>query len=616
MKSLTDAAPKVASRSAKYVVWIVLIAIVLLGIACLIASWIPYSSIYAVLQRQYGAVLIARRLTREFYEQKQHLLRILGCVALVLGGVLFWWRRSLAEMLMAQLSYVRRGWHRSVTRLRFATRHAEASEIFDILAVTAVGLVDRIIFLAQPARFDEAVSYLDYASKPLYLLLSVYTEPENHIFNTLLVHFSTGIFGGRLWAIRLPALCAGILMVPLAYLVGRQLYGRAAAVVGASLVATSSSLLEYSTNGRGYMIVGCCFLLLLLCGALALRKTDPVLFLVVAVATAIGFYAIPIMLFPAGCVLLWIALSVWKRPRKYLRTFWKLALATIVLAGLLTVIFYSPVFVVSGVKAVTANPYVKKIDFASFVTKNETYFRDAWHLWHQDFGSGGTLLAATGFVLSIVLSIRKLNPQRRLIGAILLWCVFALVFFRFAPFPRVWLFLVPIYLLSAATGWVYLGEWVKGDWPAWQQVWRIVAFALLAVLSLRDVHRRTSLDSGETGGCPNAEQAVDFLIQNHIPLQQLIRPAVCNMQMIYYYLPRSGKSLQEIRFLPTLDEKPSANSAPGAATAEPRTHWVFVNWSEGDTLATVLHRENLDGVKVLQKVEFDKGYLAHIELEP
>jgi 4-amino-4-deoxy-L-arabinose transferase-like glycosyltransferase len=615
MKSSTDSSREPVSQRAKYVIYGLLTGALLLGIGCLVASWVPYDSIYEMLQRQYGSVLVARRLSREFYEQKQHLIRIIGFLSLLVGGLVYWRRPLLGRLLTAEMDYLHRGWRRSRMRLRFAARHVEASEIFDVLLVTAVGLIDRIVFLAQPARFDEVVCYLDYASKPLYLLLSVYTEPENHIFNTLLVHFSTGIFGGHLWAIRLPALCAGTLMVPLVYFACRQLYGRLPAIVASSLVATSSVLLEYSTNGRGYMIVGCCFLLLLLCGALIQRKTEPLLFLVLAVAAAVGFYAIPIMLFPAGAIVLWLVFSAWTRRGAYLRPVWKLAAATVLLAGLLTIVLYSPVFVVSGVKAVVANPYVTKLGFRSFVEKNENYLQNTWQLWNRDLPPWATLLVLLGFVLSVVLPFKALNQQRRLIGATCLWCLVALAVFRFAPFPRVWLFLLPLYLLSAATGWIYLGQLLSPRWTGWPRLWRIAAFALLVVFSFRALSRRERLDSGETGACKNAEQVANFLMQNQIPIQQLVRPPVCNMPLVYYYQQKSGRPLQEIRFLPVVDAKPGADGAGAGSGQDATVYWVFVNSSQGDSLGSVLHRDNLEGVTLLSKVDYDGGYLCQIRLE-
>jgi hypothetical protein len=605
------------SSFAKYAVYTFLAAILLLGITCLAASLVPYASIYQMLLRQYGRVLLERRLTQQFYEQKQMLVRLVGCAALVLTGVVYWLRFALAEFLTTTLFYLHRGWQRSLVRARYAIRRADPSEIFDLLAVTVVALIDRLFFLSQPVRFDEAVSYMDYASKPLYLLLSVYTEPENHVLNSVLVHFSTVIFGNHLWSLRLPALCAGTLLVPVAYLACRQLFGRLPAIVAASLVATSSLLILYSTNGRGYTIVGCSFMLLILCGALVLRKSDQVLFLVLAIATAIGFYAIPIMLFPAAAVLLWLALCVWRRPSLYVRSFWRMSAEAVAFAGLLTILLYLPVFIVSGVKAVVANPYVTKLHFTAFLTKNATYFGDTWHLWNQDLPAWGALLVLAGFTLSLALPFRQLSPNRRFVAAICLACLLTLAIFRFAPFPRVWQFLLPVYFFSAAKGWVCLSQRINRGWAGWQTVWRIVAFAILVSLSFHNVSRRNQLDSEETetGACRNAEQVADFLIQNHIPIEQLIRPAVCNMTLLYYYLPKSGRQLQEVRFLPALQPKPNPNAPPAPAAPQGKAYWVFVNSSQGNTLGKVLERDNLDGIKVLSKVEFDSGYLSQIEVE-
>jgi hypothetical protein len=86
------------------------------------------------------------------------------------------------------------------------------------------------------------------------------------------------------------------------------------------------------------------------------------------------------------------------------------------------------------------------------------------------------------------------------------------------------------------------------------------------------------------------------------------------MQMIYYYLPNSGKPLQEIRFLPSLDENLPADVAARTVEQSPRSYWVYVNADHGDTLAGVLHRDNLDGIKVLSKIDYDGGSLWQIEL--
>ena len=124
-------------------------------------------------------------------------------------------------------------------------------------------------------RVDEAMSFIEFASKPLALGVSYYPAPNNHLFHTVLEHLSFVIFGEHEWALRLPAFLAGVLLIPAAYITARIHYGRNSGLIAATLVAVSSTLILYSTNARGYTLV-CLFFLLLLSAAGFLVKTNTV----------------------------------------------------------------------------------------------------------------------------------------------------------------------------------------------------------------------------------------------------------------------------------------------------------------------------------------------------
>ncbi len=82
--------------------------------------------------------------------------------------------------------------------------------------------------------------------------LSNYSYPNNHLFNTLLVHFSIRAFGDTTLALRLSALAAGCLTIPMSWLAGRALYGRLAGILTAGCVAGLPTFIEFSVNARGY----------------------------------------------------------------------------------------------------------------------------------------------------------------------------------------------------------------------------------------------------------------------------------------------------------------------------------------------------------------------------
>ncbi len=61
-------------------------------------------------------------------------------------------------------------------------------------------------------RYDEAMTYVVYASKGLATILVSYTAPNNHILHTVLVHYACALLGPSPWVTRLP--CAGYLGHP------------------------------------------------------------------------------------------------------------------------------------------------------------------------------------------------------------------------------------------------------------------------------------------------------------------------------------------------------------------------------------------------------------------
>ena len=171
-------------------------------------------------------------------------LRVFASVTAILGVLLVAMRRRLllrmCELSGAALEFLqyvrgeaRRQWARE-SRLDIAT----------LLTVTLVALLVRVAFLGQPMRTDEATTFIEFVSKPLVFGLAYYPAPNNHLFYTALAHASFVVFGGQEWAIRLPALLAGVLVVPAAYVVAGMYYGRVAAPIAAPRVAVSSPLIR------------------------------------------------------------------------------------------------------------------------------------------------------------------------------------------------------------------------------------------------------------------------------------------------------------------------------------------------------------------------------------
>ncbi|HSL72294.1 MAG TPA: glycosyltransferase family 39 protein, partial [Longimicrobiales bacterium] len=92
-------------------------------------------------------------------------------------------------------------------------------------------------------------------SKPFYVALSDYSVPNNHLLSTALIRVSYLAFGAEPWVLRLPAMMAGILTIPVSYFAARALFGRSSALLCAALVATVPQLVLYSAAARGYALI-------------------------------------------------------------------------------------------------------------------------------------------------------------------------------------------------------------------------------------------------------------------------------------------------------------------------------------------------------------------------
>ena len=221
-----------------------------------------------------------------------------------------------------------------------------------------IGAVLRMRFLFEPMAFDEADTFISFASKPIYLGLSLYSTPNNHIFHTLLMHIAWRLFGDQEWAIRLPVLLAGILLIPVTYCAGRVLYGKHSALIAAALVTAASPLVSYSVDARGYILVCVFFLLLLIAGQYLLDHDSSPGWLLWALIAAVGFFTIPTMLYAAGTVAVYLVLSSLRMETEMRHRFQAHLGLAVAIAGFVTTLLYLPVLVVSGPNSLFGNAFV------------------------------------------------------------------------------------------------------------------------------------------------------------------------------------------------------------------------------------------------------------------
>lgn len=336
-----------------------------------------------------------------------------------------------------------------------ALRQESKPHLAVLFALVAFGVVVRIWFLSGPMRYDEAFTVVHYASKPLHVGLTDYYT-NNHLFHTFLVRMAYLALGNKPWVVRLPAFFAGALLVPAAYLVGRLFYNKHTGLLAAAVVASSSVLTQYSVSARGYSLICLLFFLLLALSVYLIRTSSKGAWLLFAVLSALGFYTIPIMLYPFGTVAVWLFLSTMLENLRGSRgVLLKRLFVFSLLAGVLTLVLYIPTFTISGFMTVVDHDVYSWFvadTWSSFLENVVVYAEALWEQWNRDapvFVDGALVI---GFFLALLFHGRLSRYRVPPILSAALWLVPVVLFQRTTPPIRIWLFLLPLYAVTACAG--------------------------------------------------------------------------------------------------------------------------------------------------------------------
>jgi hypothetical protein len=512
-------------------------ACVLLGLVVLllvVASFASYATVKHRLDRY--ATDHDANFSRQRFRDVVWQLRALAAVAAVVAGAIAFRRRRLAELVdeLIRCAYAdARAGARSVRR---AIASSPAVHLYALLAVVVGGVVIRVAFLFQPMRYDESGTYVHYASEPLYIGLTTYTAPNNHLLNTALIHVTTAVLGNHPWAIRLPAFIAGCALIPATYGLARLVYGTSAALLAAALVATSSTLIEYSTNARGYMGVALVFVLLLALATYLCRNRSPAAWAAFAVLSALGFFTMPTTLYAFGAAVVWLTILI-ERERRY-DLFRSRLLPAILWTAALTTILYAPVAATSGVHAIVRNPFVTPHTWTYFWSHIPDSLASTFARWHRDQPAPLWFALAICFVVGVVLH-RRIGrlPVPPAVGpAIFIPPV--LVLQHVVPYERVWLFLLPVYFATAAAGVVLvLGALAPRRYAA--HAFAVLAVVLCASLAGEAVASRAVSRSEDTSTFRDAPRVARYLEQHTAPGHRVLVSPPADL-ILEYYLHSAG----------------------------------------------------------------------------
>jgi len=271
------------------------------------------------------------------------------------------------------------------------------------------------------------------------------------------------------------------------------LYGRTAALLAAALVAASSTLVEYSTNARGYTLVALATVIVFLAGARAVERDSVGAWALVVVAGALGLYAVPVMIYPLGGALLWILGSGWVAGRELRPLLARLGVSALV-TSVLTLVLYGPVYAASGVRSVTANEFVEPRTFGALLDRFPGHVSDTVDTWTRDLPLLVAILLGIGLLPGTAATQWVGRFPIPVVATVVAWALPVLAVQRVLPYTRVWTFLVPLAATTTAGfyGWVLeRRRWAARAGPAvavavaasgWPETPIVIAFGIPALL--------------------------------------------------------------------------------------------------------------------------------------
>lgn len=213
-----------------------------------------------------------------------------------------------------------------------------------VFATAAAFLLRLPGHLGSGLWFDEIWTLVDIGRAPLGVVLGTYPGDNHHPLFSLLAWLSLRAFGESAWALRLPAVVFGALSVGMLWLYAARVVRPVEATLATALLATSYHHVWFSQNARGYtallfftlaatyffedLIVGR--------GGRSLLAYASMMALAVYTHLTAVFFALA-HLVAAG---VWWRLDPAQTPER--RASWRLPLAGIGLAAVLSLLLYAP----------------------------------------------------------------------------------------------------------------------------------------------------------------------------------------------------------------------------------------------------------------------------------
>lgn len=416
-------------------------------------------------------------------------------------------------------------------------------------AVVAVGVVLRIrqLLVDRSLWVDEALLAQNILDRDLGGLVEPLGGEQGAPVGYLwLLRMLVVGFGPTASWMRLPSLVAGVVLLPLVWVLARRLLPAPSAVAATAMVAISPGLIRYSVELKQYSLDVALAVALVLLAHVVVERRSPrsVLALTVFGACAVWLSHAAVLVLAGVGLFLFLRALAW-RDAALIRA---VATAGLVWGGVLIVLY------LVSLRDLTENEFLTDYWRSGFPTDPLRPDRQLAWLWSSlvDLlgGVGGHPYAAIA-VVALVVAAGALVARRRTWELVLLLsflpALTAAASLQQYPFRgRLALFTLPFVLIVLAS---LLAQPSRGL--------RVGAAAVLALVSLGPL-RTTLEEASDPTLFPDARSVVEFVAQRHEPHQEILVHKLAVAPFDFYRrvhgLPRAGvvrwRSAERCRAVP------------------------------------------------------------------
>ena len=341
-------------------------------------------------------------------------------------------------------------------------------ESVGLILTIFIGILLRGFYIDQPMRFDESFTFLNYVNKNWGQVFN-YTAPNNHILNTILIKLSTTVWGGHPFVIRLPALIFGISSIPLIYLICRNLGSKG--YIAALILAVHPYLILFSTNARGYSAIVFFTLLFIYISIIFTKNVNKKIIFILALIGSLGLLSLPIMLFPLCGLTLWLVFLLLEDNQNVSQIIYKFLFPYIVMGLIISIIFYSPVVwftmqphdsLIEALDMIFNNEFVKSSQGMYFFGTIRAHITNAIFIYLKDIPKPLVVLFFIFMIFGFIADYQE--RTYRITILVLSVCLSTFILFilkQQIPYPRTWIFLIPIFSILADRGFSFIIKILK-----------------------------------------------------------------------------------------------------------------------------------------------------------